>query len=76
MRQIWVLSPPSKLLKNRRFIFFHRAKPYLSRIFENSANYFEIRTCGSRIHLLDAASPDTFGTYHDAVVAELVDAQR
>jgi hypothetical protein len=35
-----------------------------------------LRPCVPRILLLHAAPPDTFGTYHDAVVAELVDAQR
>jgi hypothetical protein len=33
-------------------------------------------TCASQIPLLDAPSPATNRLYHDAVVAELVDAQR
>lgn len=34
------------------------------------------RSCAPRMLLLHAAPPEQSGTYHDAVVAELVDAQR
>jgi hypothetical protein len=43
---------------------------------ENKPKIIVRRSCVARILLVHAAPPDKFGIYHDAVVAELVDAQR
>jgi hypothetical protein len=39
-------------------------------------NFLSSCPCAPQMLLLHAAPPEQFGTYHDAVVAELVDAQR
>jgi hypothetical protein len=43
---------------------------------ERFSKKLSYRPCAPQMLLLHAAPPTQIGTYHDAVVAELVDAQR
>ncbi|WP_221128339.1 hypothetical protein [Rhizobium lentis] len=43
---------------------------------ERFSKKLSYRPCAPQMLLLHAAPPKQIGTYHDAVVAELVDAQR
>ncbi|WP_156318554.1 hypothetical protein [Rhizobium sp. AAP43] len=75
------------LWKNPEFPSTWQQSPWLARLvgaaprqtFPLERSFFKIlswRACGPPGLLLHAAPPEQFGAYHDAVVAELVDAQR